>query len=154
MSLLQKIKNHGIVHSVEIVFNRVVPPWLFRFSVGIVYELDAEKRREWAEESAASDYVLECVETPEARERLRELTWNSVPKETSSAIALAVPTIPNAPWAASGEGSIVSTKPTSVLKSVWHRIKPGSIVLLSPERRDHRIEIFRGGHGLLFRRSF
>lgn len=83
MSMIRKIKNHGIVHSLEIVVNRLVPAWLFRFSMGVVYELDLAKLPHSLSESAAKSYAFERVEDPRALQELRVLTWNSVPLETS-----------------------------------------------------------------------
>ena len=84
MSLIQKIRSHGIVHSVEILFNRIVPVWLFRFSVGTVLELNSEKLCHVLDEVGPSDFLIRCVDDPEQRDRLRTKTWNSVPIETSA----------------------------------------------------------------------
>lgn len=85
MSLLQNIKNRGLLHSIEIAFNRFVPAWLFRLSTGCVFELDPEKLREVSAGIDNSNFVLTCVEQGSLeRDKLRTLTWNSVPIETSS----------------------------------------------------------------------
>lgn len=85
MSLIQKIKERGLLHSIEIVFNRIVPAWLFRFSTGQVFELDPPKLIEVLGALDNSDFVLSCVDQDSpARDQLRTLTWNSVPIETSS----------------------------------------------------------------------
>lgn len=85
MSLIQKLKERGLLHSIEIVFNRFVPAWLFRYCTGTVFELDPQKLTEVLNELDNSDFVLSCVEQgSQARDQLRTLTWNSVPIETSS----------------------------------------------------------------------
>ena len=85
MSVIQKLKERGLLHSIEIVFNRIVPAWLFRYCTGIVFELDPQKLAEVLNGMDNSDFVLTCVEQgSQARDQLRTLTWNSVPVETSS----------------------------------------------------------------------
>jgi ribosomal protein S18 acetylase RimI-like enzyme len=85
MSLIQKLKRRGILHSAEIAFNRIVPAWLFRFCKGQVFELDTRKLIELIGELDNSDFVINCVEQNSvARDELRKLTWNEVPIETSS----------------------------------------------------------------------
>ncbi|EMI56041.1 hypothetical protein RSSM_02539 [Rhodopirellula sallentina SM41] len=83
MSVIQKIKSHGIAHSIEIIFNRVVPAWCFRYSVGTVYELDAEKLADLLAELNLNPFKLRRVEDPSELEELRAFTWNSVPVETT-----------------------------------------------------------------------
>ncbi|MCM2374747.1 GNAT family N-acetyltransferase [Aporhodopirellula aestuarii] len=83
MSVLRKIKSHGIIHSAEIIFNRIVPAWIFRFSVGTVLELDLPKLCEVLDKLPPEDFVLRCVDDPVAVAELRETTWNSVPVETT-----------------------------------------------------------------------
>ncbi len=85
MSLIQKLKERSLLHSIEILFNRIVPAWLFRFCTGTVFELDTQKLAELFGEMDKSDFVLTCVEqSSQARDQLRTLTWNSVPLETSA----------------------------------------------------------------------
>lgn len=85
MPLLQNIKERGLLHTIEIVFNRFVPAWLFRFCTGNVLELDPQKLKEVLNELDNSDFVLTCVQQrSQARDELRTLTWNSVPIETSA----------------------------------------------------------------------
>ncbi|MFG0291502.1 MAG: GNAT family N-acetyltransferase [Rhodopirellula sp. JB044] len=83
MSVLQKIKSHGIAHSIEIIFNRIVPAWCFRFSVGTVYELDTERLINVLDELNLDHFRFQRVEDPTELEELRALTWNSVPVETT-----------------------------------------------------------------------
>lgn len=85
MSVIQKIKAYGPIHYAETIFNRFVPAWLFRFSVGYVYEFDPQKLCAVLPTLDNSDYVMNCAEQgSEAREKLRETTWSSVPEETSA----------------------------------------------------------------------
>ncbi len=85
MSVIQKLKERGLLHSIEILFNRIVPAWLFRFSTGNVFELDPQKLAEVLNAMDNSDFILTCVEQgSQARDQLRTLTWNSVPMETSA----------------------------------------------------------------------
>jgi len=83
VSLLQKIKNRGVLHSLEIVFNRFVPAWMFRYSNGIVFELDLEKLSRAHQELDCTQFVLTRVDGSDQWESLRKLTWNSVPQETT-----------------------------------------------------------------------
>ncbi|EMI42072.1 GNAT family N-acetyltransferase [Rhodopirellula sp. SWK7] len=83
MSLLQKLKSHGVLHSLEIGFNRVVPAWCFRFSVGTVYALNVEQlNRRW-DESECDRYAIKRVEDSAEQDELRKITWNSVPVDTT-----------------------------------------------------------------------
>jgi L-amino acid N-acyltransferase YncA len=83
ISRLRKLRKRGIVLSFEILFNRFVPEWLFRFSVGDVLELDLpQMRQSWASLESAG-FSVRCVEDPHKRIELRKFTWNSVPLETT-----------------------------------------------------------------------
>jgi ribosomal protein S18 acetylase RimI-like enzyme len=85
MSLFGKIRERGVLHTIEIAFNRLVPAWVFRFSTGQVFELDPQKLMETFTELDNADFVMTCVEQDSAvRDQLRSLTWNSVPIETSA----------------------------------------------------------------------
>lgn len=83
MSLYHQLKNRGVIHCAELLFNRIVPPWVFRFSLGIVLELDVEKLVAIDQTIEKTGYYTSCVVDPQAREQLRATTWNSVPAETS-----------------------------------------------------------------------
>lgn len=110
MSLIKKIKSRGPLHCVEIAFNRFVPAWLFRFSLGTVLALDSEKLREAITAIENSEFKLLCVEQgSQAREQLRTLTWNSVPIETSSNDF--------------GYSIAYASKPKTVLGGVWGGIE-------------------------------
>lgn len=85
MSLIKKIRSRGLLHSIETAFNRFVPAWLFRLSVGTVLELAPEQLGEVHTGLDNSDFVLRCVQQgSQARDQLRTTTWNSVPLKTSS----------------------------------------------------------------------
>lgn len=85
MSLFKKLKAYGLLHFVETYFNRFVPAWLFRFSVGYIYEFDPKKLCEVLPTLDNADFAMTCVEQgSQARQELREVTWNSVPEESSA----------------------------------------------------------------------
>jgi len=110
MPLIQKILRRGLLHSIEIVFNRIVPAWVFRFSTGCVFELDPKKLDEVLSGIDNSNYVLTCVEQGSAaRDQLRKLTWNSVPIETS--------------YNDFGYSIANVSSPTDVLGGVWGAIE-------------------------------
>ena len=83
MSLLKKIRDRGVLHSAETLFNRIVPAALFRFSVGEVLELDVQLMCETLTAMDNRGFVMKCVEDADERDALRTTTWNSVPKETT-----------------------------------------------------------------------
>jgi hypothetical protein len=83
LSLFRKIRDRGLLLSFEILFNRLVPEWLFRFSVGDVLELDLPQMRDGSSEQEAIGYSLASVEEAQQRNELRRFTWNSVPLETT-----------------------------------------------------------------------
>lgn len=85
ISTLRKLKTRGLVHVLETRFNRYVPTWLFRFSVGDVLELDLAALDAYWNLNSPADYVFGRVTEPAQRELLRTLTWNSVPIETTEA---------------------------------------------------------------------
>jgi hypothetical protein len=41
-SKLKKAKRQGYIRTFELVFTRFVPPWIFRYSKGDIYDLDIE----------------------------------------------------------------------------------------------------------------
>ena len=84
MESFQVIKNRGLLQTIETIFNRIVPAWVFRFSVGSVFELDLQKLQA-AAPSTSLDFTLTNLE-PEAadREKLRTATWNCVPLKSSA----------------------------------------------------------------------
>ncbi len=84
ISLVRKIRDRGAILSAEILFNRVVPAWLFRFSVGDLLELDLAQMRDSWHQLKSDDFVVSCVTDPQQRSELRKLTWNSVPLESTA----------------------------------------------------------------------
>lgn len=83
MSILQKLKNRGLIAAIELQFNRIVPAWFFRFSVGDVFELDTEMLCRLNESLPADELAFHHVTSANDREQLRAITWNSVPIETT-----------------------------------------------------------------------
>ena len=95
LSKLQKVKTQGYLRTLELLFNRFVPPWVFRYSMGDVFDFDIEKLKSVADSlspEAANGLIAKCLvgstgsEAPnhEERMRLREFTWNSVPLESTA----------------------------------------------------------------------
>lgn len=85
MRLVEKIKQQGLLHLVETSFNRIVPAWLFRFSVGEVLELDLIQLQTLASSTDGSNgsYQFATVATEPDKSLLRAVTFNSVPVETT-----------------------------------------------------------------------
>lgn len=84
MSILQKIRSRGVFHSAELIFNRCVPAWLFRFSVGDVFELDTERLCGLSRTRSDTAFQCQHVTDPQQRDALRRATRNSVPLSTSA----------------------------------------------------------------------
>jgi Acetyltransferase (GNAT) family len=83
ISKLRKLRDRGVILSIENLFNRFVPQSVFRFSVGDVLEMDLPKLcQSWAD-LESTDFTAACVENSEERSELRKFTWNSVPLETT-----------------------------------------------------------------------
>jgi GNAT superfamily N-acetyltransferase len=83
ISKLRKLRDRGIVLSLENLFNRFVPEWIFRFSVGDVLELELPQMcRNWADLQSA-DFTVKSVDDVQQRSDLRKFTWNAVPLETT-----------------------------------------------------------------------
>ena len=86
-SKIKKAQSQGFARTLEVQFNRFVPPWVFRYSKGDIFDLCIEKLKSLGEKSQEDEgLVAKCLE-PNADERLRlqlrEFTWNSVPIETT-----------------------------------------------------------------------
>ncbi|MEM7785998.1 MAG: GNAT family N-acetyltransferase [Planctomycetota bacterium] len=83
-----KLKAQGYVRSLEIQFNRFIPPWIFRYSKGDIFEFDIEKLKSSASRLPADeDIELLCLDGSSdaaLRDELRQFTWNSVPIETTA----------------------------------------------------------------------
>jgi len=82
-SFHQKIKQRGLILTIETQFNRFVPSWLFRFSIGDVLDLDLDQMRFFDGSDPGDDLRFTCVEDEAKRTALRTFTWNSVPLETT-----------------------------------------------------------------------
>ena len=94
-SKLQKAKSQGYIRTFELLFTRFVPPWIFRYCKGEVFDLDIEKLvmlNEQPGHEVGDGLVAKCLVDADSpsdqsqesqRIRLREFTWNSVPLETT-----------------------------------------------------------------------
>lgn len=86
-SKLAKVKAQGFLRTLEVQFNRFVPPWVFRYSKGDIFDLSIEKLKSLQpNETKEDDLLARCLDvsaTKEERLALREFTWNSVPLETT-----------------------------------------------------------------------
>lgn len=94
-SKFQKVKTQGYIRTFELLFTRFVPPWIFRYCKGNVFDLDLEKLSALNEQpghDVGDGLVAKCLvnaynsvdQTDDSqRMRLREFTWNSAPLETT-----------------------------------------------------------------------
>jgi len=94
-SKLQKAKAQGYIRTFEILFTRFVPPWVFRYCKGNVFDLDLDKLaalNEQLGQDVGDGLVAKCLvdglnssdqSTDSLRMRLREFTWNSAPLEST-----------------------------------------------------------------------
>ena len=86
-SKFAKAKSQGFLRTLEVQFNRFVPPWVFRYSKGDIYDLGIEKLKSLGSGKIDDDGLqVRCLDksaTDEERMALREFTWNSVPLETT-----------------------------------------------------------------------
>lgn len=96
-SKLKKVKTQGYLRTLELLFNRFVPPWIFRYSKGDIFDFNIEKLKSVADSlssEAAESLVARCLVGTEGQEseavdkqermRLRKFTWSSVPLESIS----------------------------------------------------------------------
>lgn len=83
-SMLKQIRQKGVFSSLELIFNRIVPARLFRFSIGDVFELDLSKLEESSGGLAEADLVFQSVHESKDRDALRSVTWNTVPIDTTT----------------------------------------------------------------------
>ena len=92
---IKKVKSQGYLRTFELLFNRYVPAWIFRYSKGDIFDFDIEKLKSVADSlspESSSSLVAKCLvgvgctETPahEPRMRLREFTYSTVPLESTS----------------------------------------------------------------------
>lgn len=98
MSLFNKIKKakaQGYYRTFELFFCRLVPPWIFRYSKGDIYDFDFEKLKSVADSlspEASSSLIIKCLEgttgfekpNDDERMRLRDFTYNCVPLESTA----------------------------------------------------------------------
>jgi len=94
-SKFQKAKAQGYIRTFELVFNRLIPPWIFRYCTGEIFDLDIQKLaalNEQPGEDVDGVLVAKCLvngddasdqSTDSQRTRLREFTWNSAPLEST-----------------------------------------------------------------------
>ncbi len=84
--LVKRLKSQGLLHLAETTFNRFVPAWLFRFSVGDVFDLDVAKLSQLgdADDAKTKQFQLTQHQGLESTQQLREVTWNSVPLSCSA----------------------------------------------------------------------
>jgi len=96
-SKFQKAKEQGYIRTAELLWTRFVPPWIFRYSKGAVFELDLDKLialNEQPGQDVGDGLVAKCLvnaadrpsdqSEDSQRTRLREFTWNSAPLESTS----------------------------------------------------------------------
>ncbi len=82
-TIIQNLKRIRFLHLIETAFNRIVPAWIFRFSVGHVLELDLDRLSDLDPEIPMDGWALKTVVEATLRNRLRQFTGNSVPVETT-----------------------------------------------------------------------
>ena len=86
-SKFDKIRAQGYLRTVEVYFNKYVPPWVFRYSKGDIFDLSIDKLKSLCSETETDDGLLvRCLDesaSSEQRMQLREFTWNSVPIEST-----------------------------------------------------------------------
>lgn len=88
---LHRLKQQGPLHLLETTFNRLIPPSVFRYSVGVVFQLDLHSLAAKHPTTAPENYQFGIVQTEPDRNRLRTATWNSVlPETTQNDIGYAV----------------------------------------------------------------
>lgn len=89
----RKAKKQGYVRTFELMFNRFVPHWIFRYCKGVIFELDIEKlaaMNNQPGEDVGDGLIAKCLvnaynptdQTEDCQMmRLREFSWNSAPLE-------------------------------------------------------------------------
>ena len=87
-SKFEKARSQGFLRTLEVEFNRFVPPWVFRYSKGDIFDFDIESLKSLRPKDGVSDDLilrrLDETADEEARMALRKFTWNSVPIETTT----------------------------------------------------------------------
>jgi len=95
LSAINQVKNQGYLRTLELLFNRFVPAWIFRYSKGDIFDFDIEKLKSVADSmspEASDSLVAKCLigteqgESPDHKQRmrLRSFTWSSVPLESTA----------------------------------------------------------------------
>lgn len=90
MSILRKLakaKAQGYIRTAELLFLRVVPPWIFRFSMGNIYDFDIDALRSLADDLEPKQkeaLVTKCATETDERMKLRTFTWNTVLLDTTA----------------------------------------------------------------------
>ena len=72
-----RIRQRGLKYSFAILFNRIVPQWLFRMRRYVIYEMDAGKAQAAASKlaSSASDVQVAACQTEDQITAVEALTW-------------------------------------------------------------------------------
>ena len=86
LSQLNNVRSRGMLYCVEILFNRFVPAWVFRYSSGNLYQLDIENLSKNCPSSFNDDDIIfSCLDDPksDAWHALRAFTRNSIPAEST-----------------------------------------------------------------------
>ncbi|QEG21556.1 GNAT family N-acetyltransferase [Mariniblastus fucicola] len=86
-SKIEKARSQGLFRTLEVQFNRFVPPWIFRYSKGDIYDLSIQKLKSLGAKTRPDDrLIVRCLgpdSDENARTALRKFTWNSVPIKTT-----------------------------------------------------------------------
>ncbi len=80
---LKKVKAQGFIRTFELLFNRVVPASIFRYSKGDIYEFDMDALANLDNGADESEFEVRCVTSEAERQQLRKVTWSTVPIETT-----------------------------------------------------------------------
>ena len=57
-----KAKTQGFLRTLEVEFNRFVPPWIFRYSKGDIFDLDIEKLKLLGQSGGDERLVVKCLD--------------------------------------------------------------------------------------------
>lgn len=82
-STFKKIRTQGFWRTFELLFNRYVPASIFRYSKGDIFEFDMQALASLANVQEDHEFEVRDVRTEAERERLRQVTWSTVPLETT-----------------------------------------------------------------------
>ena len=73
--MLKKLSQTGLIYSVGIAINRVVPSWLFRFRIFKVYQIDPKTVLPQSEASNDNSIQVSLAETDADISAVSKLTW-------------------------------------------------------------------------------